>query len=105
MELWIEVKFQLILLRYVPWKNPLSNRLEDVLDPVDWENLNVWSERKLLEVERVLEMVVEQEFLVLFGNQKMMHPEILGLDRNILVKLGEIELSVTLSSRSRCNLV
>jgi hypothetical protein len=105
MELWIAVKPQLILLRFVPWMNLLSNHLADELDPVVWANLNVWPERKLLEVERVLETVAEQEFWVLSGNQKTIRPETLGLGRNILVKPGEIELSVTPSSMSRRNLV
>jgi hypothetical protein len=35
--------------------------------------------------------------LVLFGSQKKKRPETSGLDRNILVIPGEIELSATLS--------
>ena len=81
----------------------MSNRRGDVLGLEVWENLNVWPERRLLKVEKVLEMVVELEFLVLFGNQKTKRPETLGLDRNILVIPGEIELSATLS-RIHCNL-
>jgi hypothetical protein len=82
----------------------LSNRQEDVLGLAVWENLNDWPERRLLMVEKVLETVVELEFLVLFGNQKMKRPETLGLDRNILVIPGEIELSVTLSRKIRRSL-
>jgi hypothetical protein len=43
--------------------------------------------------------------LVLFGNQKMMRPEIVVLDRNILAKPGGIELSVILSSKNHCSSV
>jgi hypothetical protein len=42
--------------------------------------------------------------LVLFGNQKTMRPETLGLDRNILVIPVEIELSATLCRTIHCNL-
>ena len=98
------MRFQPILLRCVPWMNLLSNRRGDALGLAVWENLNVWPERRLLKVEKVLEMVVELEFLVLFGNQKTKRPETLGLDRNILVIPGESELSGTPSRMIHCNL-
>jgi hypothetical protein len=54
--------------------------------------------------EKVWEKVVELEFLVLFENQKMKRPETSGLDRNILVIPGEIELSAILSRKIHRNL-
>ena len=84
--------------------NRLSNRREDVLGLAVWENLNEWPKRRLPMAEKVLEMVVELEFLVLFGNQKMKRQETLGLDRNILVIPGEIELSATLNRKIHRNL-
>jgi hypothetical protein len=83
----------------------LSSRLENVFGLVVWENLIVQLERKLLEDERVLVMMVEQEFLVLSANQRTIHQEVLASDTNILVRLGGIGLFLIQRNTNHCNFV
>jgi hypothetical protein len=95
----------MIVLGLVLWRNLLSNRQEDVFGLVVWESLIVQLERKLLEVEKVSVMVVEQEFLVLSASRRTRHRGVSASDMNILAKPEGTALFVIRSNTNHCNSV